>query len=110
MSMIVCPLCGKSNVLERFNPSDYELDIYVYEVHGLGRGRGFRSGPRRSILGDDEITPLIKNRVLDLVQMLIDNNYLTVHDLKGELEFDEEAEDENKKETLKNFRLDENVS
>lgn len=42
--------------------------------------------------------------------MLIDNNYLTVHDLKGELEFDEEAEDENKKETLKNFRLDENVS
>ena len=93
--MVVCPLCGKSSSFEQFDPSDYDLNIYVYEVHGLGRGRGFSSGPRRSILGDDEITPLIKNRVIDLVQMLIDNNCLTVQELLSELEFDEEAIDEN---------------
>ena len=93
MSLLVCPLCGKSNSVDLFDPSDYALDIYVYDVRGLGRGRGFDRGPQRSILGDDEITPIIKDRVLDIVQMLIDNSCLTSEEL-SELEFHENENEE----------------
>jgi hypothetical protein len=39
-----------------------------------------------SVLGDDEITPIIKNRVLDILQMLIDNNCLEIEELLSELD------------------------
>lgn len=76
LSMIVCPLCGKQTSLKHFNPSDYDLDIYVQEVRGLGRGRGFETGPRESILGDDHVTPLIKDRLLELSRLLLKEEIL----------------------------------
>jgi hypothetical protein len=70
MSMVVCPLCGKSTSLRRF-PSGFEVDIVVRTVRGLGRGRGFETVNEESVLGDDEVTPLIVNRVLDILSVLL---------------------------------------
>jgi hypothetical protein len=84
--MIVCPLCGKSSVLDTFDPSDFDQDIYIHDVYGLGRGRGFESGPWISVLGDDEVTPIIKNRVLDILKMLIDAGCLELDELFSELD------------------------
>ena len=74
--MLICPLCGKSSSPEHFDHSDFDLDIYEYEVHGRGRGRGFEGGSRISVLGDDEIIPIIVERVLEIIKMLIDHNCL----------------------------------
>ncbi len=83
--MLICPLCGKSSSLEHFDPSGFDLNIYIQEVHGRGRGRGFERGPRISVLGDDEITSIIVDRVLEIVKMLIDNECLDEIELLSKL-------------------------
>ena len=92
--MLVCPLCGKSSVLDAFDPSDFDLDICIYDVHGLGGGRGFKCDPWISVLGDDEVTPIIKKRVLDILKMLIDADCLELDELFSELGISFENDDE----------------
>jgi hypothetical protein len=67
MSMLVCPLCGKSTSLAKFNPSDFDDDIVVQTIHGLGRGRGFEVVSRESALGNSDVTSLVAERVLMIV-------------------------------------------
>jgi len=92
--MLVCPLCGKSSSLHYFDPSEHDLDIIVQEVHGLGRGKGFEVGSQTSVLGDDEITPIVVDRVLAIVKMLIDNDCLKIEELLSYLDIPYEDNDE----------------
>ena len=62
MTHLVCPMCGLSVPLQKFNPEDVELDINVVSFRGLGRGKGFEKTNVESILGDDYYTPMIGAR------------------------------------------------
>jgi hypothetical protein len=62
MSQFQCPLCGKYNSYARFDPSDFDDDIFGVDFEGLGRGRGFRVSARYSLLEDDYLRGLIIQR------------------------------------------------
>jgi hypothetical protein len=85
MSLLVCPLCGKSTSLRRYDPTDFADDILVQNVRGLGRGRGFAVVGRRSILDDAEITRLIGERVLTIARLLLDHDRLSTDDVVSRL-------------------------
>jgi hypothetical protein len=76
MSHLVCPLCGKNAPLSTLNPSVLDLDIKVVRFQGLGRGKGFKVSEEWSILGDDQVTPLIAERIVELCGMLVNNGVL----------------------------------
>ena len=86
MSHIICPLCGKSSSLRRFNPENFEDDIYVQRVRGLGRGKGFAVVSRESLLGDGGNGGLIlkiKRRILNLVSLLRRHRLISAKELEG---------------------------
>jgi hypothetical protein len=60
MSFLVCPLCAKSCSLREYDPAHYDLDVYVQDMRGLGRGKGFARENRRSALNDPEVMLPIK--------------------------------------------------
>jgi len=88
MSHLVCPLCGKNAPLSTLDPDNIELDLKVVSFRGLGRGKGFVKSEEYSVFGDDEITPIIANKVVKLYYMFINNgiltdyNYTKVNELK----------------------------
>jgi hypothetical protein len=73
------------------NPDALDLDLKVVSFKGLGRGNGFAKGEVYSILGDDEVTPIIVNRIVKLYYMLINSGNLVdvsgsiIDELKREL-------------------------
>lgn len=72
--------------MANFDPSDFDLDIYAVEVTGLGRGRGFKETEQYSILNpDDEKIILIKNRILTLAKLLMDNDCLDIDEVLSTL-------------------------
>jgi hypothetical protein len=62
MSQFQCPLCGKYNSYARFDPNDFDDDIFGVDFEGLGRGKGFRVSARCSLLDDDHLRGLIVQR------------------------------------------------
>ncbi len=71
MSQLVCPLCGRFVSISRFDPSNFEADIFAVNVRGLGRGRGFAVSETFSVLGEPEITGVIAERcriILGLIE------------------------------------------
>jgi len=72
MSHIRCPLCGKNAPISSFDPSSLDLDLKLVSFRGLGRGKGFEVSEEHSVLGDEEYSPLIAERVLDLCKMFVD--------------------------------------
>jgi hypothetical protein len=83
MSLLVCPLCGKSSSTRYYDPSDFKLDIYAKDVVGLGRGKGFATTREYSLLGNPEALAPMRDRLLDLVGLLRN------HDIISEEEFQE---------------------
>ena len=63
--------------LRTFDPQSLDLDIYVQNVQGLGRGRGFKVIGKRSALGTPSVTQPIKGRLLDLSLMLYEEKLLS---------------------------------
>ena len=77
MSFVVCPLCGRMVSLRTFNPQSLDLNVYVQDVKGLGRGRGFKVVGRGSALDRPSVTGPIKGRLLDLSLMLYNEGLLS---------------------------------
>ena len=75
-----CPLCGKNCQLEGFDPENLSLDIRVKSFKGLGRGKGFDLDEEYSILGDEEFTPRICDRILDLLKLL--TLFIAIHSMQ----------------------------
>lgn len=82
MSFLVCPLCGKSSSMRKFNPEDYDLDIYAQDMVGLGKGKGFAVTGKYSILdGNSHVIQMIKDRVLDILLLLYESDIVTQEEI-----------------------------
>ena len=82
MANLKCPLCGRRVNLAGFDSSDYDLDICCVEVKGLGRGRVFEETSRYSIVYPGNATvELLNDRILELVNMLLENGCLEQHEI-----------------------------
>jgi hypothetical protein len=81
MSHVRCPLCGKDSFISNFNPNELDLDIYVRSFVGLGYRGGFAPTQDESVLGDDEFTPKIKNRCIDLLNLFVEQGIISRREL-----------------------------
>lgn len=90
LSFVTCPLCGKMSSLRLFNPQALDQDIYIQNVKGLGRARGFKVINRESALGIDSVVQPIKNRLIDLVVMMNENDLFSKDEISEMFGFKEE--------------------
>ncbi len=88
MSHLVCPLCGKNAPLSTLNPEAIDLDIKVVSFKGLGYRRGFAKSEEHSILGDDEYSPMLAKKNLQLCNMFISAGVLKRSDVENALNID----------------------
>ncbi len=89
--------------MRNYNPDSFDLDIYVQDFRGLGRGKGFASLGRRSILHDGAAILPLKNRMLDLVVLLRDEGHIDDSELSerlGLLEATDEGDQDDSAEEL----------
>ena len=70
-----CPLCGKIVSVNHYDPTDFEDDILLVQVRGLGRGKGFELAEKYSLLDGDnpELLDLISDRVAILYDLLYED-------------------------------------
>ena len=80
MSHITCIVCGLSCPVSKFNPKDVDFDIYLV-TRGGGRGRGWPVVGRESVLGDDFYTPLVKERLLEVVEHFLRSDIIKKKEL-----------------------------
>jgi hypothetical protein len=91
LSMLACPLCGRLCCLRHFDPTGFEDDIFTVKTHGLGRGRGFKTGAAHSVFESDrspeveEAIRKIYDRILEILSMLLSNDFATRSDIAGRL-------------------------
>jgi hypothetical protein len=85
--MLTCPACGKLSPLSRYDPRDYEPDILLCELRGLGRGRGFEVTSVRSVF-DDMASSSVRaaverlcDRCLTILQIMLDNDVIDKQDV-----------------------------
>jgi len=75
MSQFICPLCGKFVSVRYYDPSNFEDDILLVQVRGLGHGRGVEVVEKYSLIdgSDPELLELISDRVAVIYDMLYEN-------------------------------------
>jgi hypothetical protein len=73
-------LCGLQRPIKNYDPSNYENEVYLITKTGKGRGRGFDT-EYTPILGDGEFTPIIKNRILEIVRALYGKGIISEKEL-----------------------------
>ena len=93
MPFLACPLCGKMSSLKLFNPQTLDLDIYVQNVKGLGRARGFKVVNRTSALNMKSVTEPIKIRLINLIIMMNEEDIITKEELSETFGFKEEHDE-----------------
>lgn len=87
MSHVRCVMCGKDSAKSTFDPSKLARDIYVRQSIGKGYPGGWEYGPDVSVLGDEEFTPKIFDRSLDLIRLFIEKEIISPKDVMIELKF-----------------------
>jgi len=89
MSQFICPLCGKFVSVRFFDASDFEDDILLVQVRGLGHGKGVEIVEKYSLLNGDnpELLELISDRVAVIYDLLYEEteNEEDINDLDEEL-------------------------
>lgn len=93
MRFLICPLCGKSTSLNNFDPSGFDRDIYAQSFVGLGKGKGFASTDKQSIL-HSSTTLMIKNRLLNLLLMLHQEGIMKESEIRELFKFETKKNDE----------------
>jgi hypothetical protein len=90
--MLVCPLCGKSSSLYHFDPRGFEDDIFVQNLQGLGRGRGFKVKNATSIFDlryrsrrAETVLERLRDRTLEILQIMIDNDIIRGEEVMDQL-------------------------
>jgi len=88
-----CPLCGKFVSIRHYDPSDFEDDILLVQIRGLGRGKGFEVTKKYSLLDGDnpELLDLISDRVAVIYDLLYEDvegdeeEYEDINDLDNDI-------------------------
>jgi hypothetical protein len=81
--------------LRKFDPEEFDDDIYVQSVQGLGRGRGFRVTQRQSILlqsAYSEARRKIADRIIELLSILKKNGDVSTDGLAKRLYLSDDTE------------------
>ncbi len=75
MSLWICPICGKHCSIRHYDPTNFDNDILIIVLRGLGKGRGFEETERFSLLdgSDPYLLNLISNRVAVVYDMLYED-------------------------------------
>ena len=75
MSQLICPLCGKFVSVRYYDPSNFEDDILLVQVRGLGHGKGVEIVEKYSLLNGDnpELLELISDRVAIIYDLLYES-------------------------------------
>lgn len=88
MSHLACPLCGKNAPLTSLDPENLDLDLSLISFIGLGRGKGFTISEKISILGDDTYSPMIADRIINLLKMFLNEDVINKEKLLTRLELE----------------------
>jgi len=75
-------LCGLQRPVKNYDPSNFDNELYLISKRSKGYRRGFESD-YEPILGDDVYTPIIKNRVLEIVRAFREKGIISDHELDG---------------------------
>ncbi len=82
MSHISCMLCGLQRPVSNYDPSNYDNELYLITKRSKGYRGGF-DNDFEPILGDDVYTPLIKNRILEIVRAFKEKGIISEKELAG---------------------------
>ena len=104
MSQVICPLCGKFVSVRYYDPSNFEDDILLVQVRGLGHGKGVEIVEKYSLLdgSDPDLLELISDRIAVLYDLL----YEDIEDDEAEVDLEDE-DDEPLTEFDKELRISE---
>jgi len=89
LSLWICPLCGKHNSIKHYDPTNFDNDILIILLRGLGKGQGFEEVERYSLL--DGSNPELLDLISDRVAVIYDLLYEDVEDDETEDEDDDES-------------------
>jgi len=73
-------LCGLQRPVKNYDPSTYENELYLISKRSKGYRKGFEND-YEPILGDDVYTPLIKNRILEIIRSFIEKGIIHDYEL-----------------------------
>ncbi len=82
MSHISCMLCGLQRSTKNYDPSNYDNEIYLITKNSRGYAGGFED-EMEPILGDAVYTPIVKDRVLEIVRAFIEKGIISENELSG---------------------------
>ena len=108
LTQIVCPMCGK--FMSSTSPSLCDdRDICSVEVKGLGRGKGVEVLGTNSVFdeGYSEVAHMFAERVLTLLDLLLEKGYIEPDEVYELLPEGDEVEDD--EEDLRDEVIDEYV-
>ncbi len=91
MSQFICPLCGRFVSVRYYDPSDFEDDILIVQVRGLGHGKGVEIVEKYSLLdgSDPDLLELISDRIAVLYDLL----YEDIEDDEAEVDLEDEDDE-----------------
>jgi len=95
MSQWICPLCGKFVSVRHYDPSDFEDDIMLVQVRGLGHGKGVEVVAKYSLLDGEnpELVDMISDRIAIIYDLLYEETMpYEIADADEENEDDEEED------------------
>ena len=92
MSQVICPICGKFFSVRYYDPSDFENDILLVQVRGLGRGKGVEIVEKYSLL--DGSNPELLDIISDRVVVIYDLLYEDVEEDEAEEDYSVDLEDD----------------
>jgi len=82
MSHISCMLCGLQRSTKNYDPSNYDNELYLITKRSRGYASGFED-EMEPILGDDVYTPIVKDRILEIVRAFKEKGIISENELSG---------------------------
>ncbi len=73
MTHLICPLCGLSVPLSKLDRGNFPIDLKTISFRNAGYRKGFAPNEPVSVMGDEEITPVIASRVKELYDFFVEH-------------------------------------
>jgi len=73
-------LCGLQRSVKNYDPSNYDNELYLITKRSKGYASGFED-ELEPILGDDVYTPIVKDRILEIVRAFKEKGIISEKEL-----------------------------